>query len=154
MPTVAVARRECAWKRSRVARSSRRTGKRFVPDARLGSASVTEQRQNLARIVFAILLVCGLLAVSLWILLPFAAAIVWATTIVVATWPVLLKLERWFGGRRGLATTVLTLALVVIVVVPFLTALGAVVVNHDAIAERFEQLKTMEVPPPPGWVER
>ena len=43
------------------------------------------ERRDLAQIIFAILIICGLIGVSLWIVAPFMAAIVWAATIVVAT---------------------------------------------------------------------
>ncbi len=115
---------------------------------------MSERSPDLAQTVFATLIICGLLAISLWILAPFAAAIVWATTIVVATWPLLLTLQKWFGGRRGPATAVLTILLLLIVVGPFLAGLGTLLGNRDAIASRVEQLRTAEVPPPPAWVAR
>ncbi len=115
---------------------------------------MNDRRFDLPQIVFAILIICGLLAVSLWILAPFAAALVWATTIVVATWPVLLKLQSWFGGRRGPAVAVLTIALLLLVVVPFLAGLGTLLGHRDAIASRIEQLKTADIPPPPAWVAK
>ena len=95
---------------------------------------MNDRRFDLPQLVFAILIICGLLALSLWIVAPFAAALVWATTIVVATWPVLLKLQTLFGGRRGPATAVLTIALLLLVVVPFLAGLGTLLGNRDAIA--------------------
>jgi predicted PurR-regulated permease PerM len=115
---------------------------------------MSDSPPDLAKNVFAVLTVCGLLAVSLWVLAPFAAAIVWATTIVVATWPVLITLQKWFGGRRGPATAVMTILLLLIVVVPFLAALGTLVGNREAIVSRVEQLRTAAIPPPPGWVAR
>ncbi|HQR44496.1 MAG TPA: AI-2E family transporter YdiK [Thermoanaerobaculia bacterium] len=113
---------------------------------------MTDPRPDLPRIVFAILIICGLLTASLWVVAPFAAALVWATTIVVATWPLLLRLQRLFGGRRGPATAVLTLALLLLVVVPFLLALGTLLGNRDTIAIRVEQLRTAQLPPAPEWV--
>ncbi len=113
---------------------------------------MNDRRPDLPQIVFAILIICGLLALSLWIVAPFAMALVWATTIVVATWPVLLKLQKLFGGRRGPATAVLTIALLVVVAVPFLAGLGTLLENRDAIAAKVDALRTAEIPPPPAWV--
>lgn len=113
---------------------------------------MNDRRPDLPQIVFAILIICGLLALSLWIVAPFAAALVWATTIVVATWPVLLKLQKWFGGRRGPAVAVLTIALLLVVVVPFLAGLGTLLGNREAIAAGIDRFRTAEVPPPPSWV--
>ena len=115
---------------------------------------MNDRRPDLPQIVFAILIICGLLAAVLWILAPFAAALVWATTIVVATWPVLLKLQKLFGGRRGLATAVLTLALLLVVVVPFLAGLRTLLESRSAIVLKVDQLRTAEIPPPPSWVAK
>ena len=115
---------------------------------------MNDRRPDLPQLVFAILIICGLLALALWIVAPFAAALVWATTIVVATWPVLLKLQKLFGGRRGPATAVLTIGLLLVVVVPFLAGLGALLENRDAIAAKVDGLRTAEIPPPPAWVAR
>ena len=38
---------------------------------------------------------------SLWILRPFLPAVIWATMIVVATWPFLLRVQSMLGGRRS-----------------------------------------------------
>lgn len=115
---------------------------------------MTDPRPDLPQIVFATLIICGLLAAALWIVAPFAAALVWATTIVVATWPVLLKLQSWFGGRRGPAVAVLTIALLLLVVVPFLAGLGTLLKNREAIAAKVDGLRTASIPPPPPWVAR
>ena len=115
---------------------------------------MTERRPDLPQLVFAILIICGLLALSLWIVAPFAVALVWATTIVVATWPVLLKLQKIFGGRRGPATAVLTIVLLLVVVVPFLAGLGTLLENREAIAAKVDGLRTAEIPPPPSWIAK
>ena len=102
---------------------------------------MNDRRYDLAQVVFATLLICGLLAAALWVVAPFAAAIIWATTIVVATWPLLLKLQKMLGGRRGMATTVLTIALLLLVVVPFLAGFGALLKNREAIVMKVDQLR-------------
>jgi len=72
---------------------------------------MSDIRHDLTRNTLAILCMLGLIGVSLWVLLPFLAATVWATMIVVATWPWLLKLEERFGKRRLPAIAVMTLGL-------------------------------------------
>ena len=113
---------------------------------------MNDRRYDLAQVVFATLLICGLLAAALWVVAPFAAAIIWATTIVVATWPLLLKVQKMLGGKRGMATTFLTIALLLVVVVPFLAGFGALLKNREAIMIKVDQLRTAQVPPPPAWV--
>jgi predicted PurR-regulated permease PerM len=72
---------------------------------------MAEQKFDLTRDTLAIVFLFALIAASLWIMWPFLAAVVWATMIVVATWPILVKLQRWLLGRRWLAVTGMTLLL-------------------------------------------
>lgn len=100
----------------------------------------------------AFLSILALIAASLYILRPFLGAAVWGATIVVATWPVLVKLERWLWGRRGLAVTVLSLALLGLLVIPFLISVGAIAGNAEEITAWVGSLATATVPPLPQWV--
>ena len=70
-----------------------------------------EIRHDLTRTVLAILCIVGLIAASFVVVRPFLGALVWATTLVIATWPLMLRLQAALGGRRGLAVTLMTLAL-------------------------------------------
>jgi predicted PurR-regulated permease PerM len=113
---------------------------------------MAEQKFDLTRDTLAIVFLFALIAASIWILWPFLAAIVWATMIVVATWPFLLKLQGWMQGRRWLAVTGMTLLLLAVFVVPFSFAVGALVQNFGEIASWMTMLSTLTLPQPPDWV--
>jgi len=113
---------------------------------------MAETNRDLTRTVLAVLFIAGLIISSFWILRPFLGAIVWAATIVVATWPVMLALQARLWGKRGLAVTVMTLALLSVLIVPFSLAVGAIVANVDEIVARAKSLATLKVPPTPAWV--
>jgi len=49
-------------------------------------------QNDLTRMTLAILCMLVLIAASFWVLRPFLAAAVWATMIVVATWPLFKSL--------------------------------------------------------------
>ena len=90
---------------------------------------------DLARTTFQLLALGILIASSFWIVRPFLVALTWAITIVVATWPVLLRAQAWLGGRRSLAVTVMTIALLLILVVPLYFGIGAIVENAKDLAD-------------------
>ena len=109
--------------------------------------------QDITRTVFAVLFIGGLIAGSLWILWPFLPAVIWATMIVVATWPVLLRVQGWLWGRRWLAVAVMTCLLLLVLVVPLSLAIGTIVANADVIAGWAGVLSTVKLSQPPAWVE-
>jgi predicted PurR-regulated permease PerM len=112
----------------------------------------TQIQSDLTRTVLVILIIAILISGSLWTLLPFLSAIIWATTIVVATWPMLLNLERWMGGRRGAATAFMTIVMLAVFIVPFALAVAVLV---DAAVSSTELLKSVTsegFPPAPAWL--
>jgi len=113
---------------------------------------MAERQFDLTRDTLAVVFLFALIAASVWILWPFLAAAVWATMIVVATWPMLLTLQRWLLGRRWLAVTVMTLLLLAILVLPFSLAIGAVMEHFKAISAWTTSLANFTPPPPPDWL--
>ncbi len=113
----------------------------------------TRASSDLARTTFQLLALGALIATSFWIVRPFLVALAWATMIAVATWPVLLHIQAWLGGRRSLAVTVMTIALLLILVVPLYFGITAIVENAKRIADWSQSLATFTVPQLPGWVE-
>ena len=110
--------------------------------------------RDLTRTTLAVLFITALIGASFWILRPFLAASVWATMIVVATWPLMLRVQRWLGNRRALAVSVMTAVLLLVYVVPFMLAVGTVLDQADRIAGWADTLATVQLPRPPEAVHR
>ncbi|HJS59487.1 MAG TPA: AI-2E family transporter YdiK [Vicinamibacteria bacterium] len=109
-------------------------------------------RGDLTRNTLAVLFIVGLMVACFWVLRPFLPSIVWATTIVVATWPVMRGVERRLRGHRSLAVATMTLAMVLVFVIPLALALGALLSNTEVIASWVRALPTLELPPAPEWL--
>jgi predicted PurR-regulated permease PerM len=107
---------------------------------------------ELTRTTLGVLFVGALIAGSLWILWPFLPAVVWATTLVVATWPIMLRVQRRLWNKRGLAVAVMTVALLLIFVLPFWLAIATITRHFDRIAGWAELLPHFHLPPPPHWL--
>ena len=111
-------------------------------------------QQELTRTVLAVLAIGILIAASFWILRPFLVAGVWATMIVVATWPLMLAVQKRLWGRRVLAVIVMTVVMLLVLVIPLALAIGTIVSNADTIVRWTATLANASVPPPPDWVGR
>jgi predicted PurR-regulated permease PerM len=113
---------------------------------------MTVQSFDLTRITLAVLFIGGLIAASFWIVQPFLPAIVWATAIVVASWPLMREVQRRLWNRRALAVAVMTIVLLLVLIVPLAMAIITIVDNADKIAGWVTSLATMKLPPPPAGV--
>ena len=111
-----------------------------------------EGRSDLTRTTLAVLFVAGLIAACFWILRPFLPAVIWATTLVVATWPVMLRVQQRLWNRRALAVAVMTVALLLVFVVPFWLAITTIIDNFDRIVEWGTSLGSFKLPLPPEWL--
>jgi predicted PurR-regulated permease PerM len=114
----------------------------------------TPVTMDLPRTMLGVLAIGMLIAASFWILLPFLTAILWATTIVITTWPVLLGLQARLRGKRGLAVTVMTVLLLLVIIVPFSLAVATIAGKADDISTLGKSLSGFSIPSPPGWLDR
>ena len=113
---------------------------------------MAEPRRDLTLTVLAVASLIGLLGASLWILRPFLGALAWATMIVVATWPLMLRVEKAVGNRRWIAVTIMSLIPLVLVIVPLTAAIRTLVVNANTIGDWIKDLSEVTVPAPPHWL--
>ncbi len=111
-----------------------------------------EKRADLARTTLGVLFIGGLTVASLWILQPFLGAFIWATMVVVATWPLLRSVELHLGGRRGLAVTVMTLVVMLVFLLPVIAAIGLIAKYADDAARWAMHIVQQPLPQPPGWL--
>jgi predicted PurR-regulated permease PerM len=109
---------------------------------------------DLPRITLQVLAIGVMTAASVWVMRPFVPAVVWATMIVIATWPILLAVQARLGGRRGWAVAVMVVALTALLVVPIWLGISTIAENSDRMGQFIHSLATEGLPPPPGWLER
>jgi predicted PurR-regulated permease PerM len=124
-----------------------------LPNRRLieGLSMPPPGSRDLVRIVLGVLLIVVLIGATLWILSPFLPAVIWATMIVVATWPLLLRVQSALGGRRSLAAAAMIALLLVIVAVPLAVAVSTLVQQAARLAD--VKVAELRIPPPPGWIQ-
>jgi predicted PurR-regulated permease PerM len=109
---------------------------------------------DLTRVVLGVMFLLLLIAASLWVLRPFLPALVWATMVVIATWPLMRAVQARLGGRRGPAVAVMTTLFLLVFVVPLWSALSVILQHTDEVAAMSKSLATLKFPPPPDWLNR
>jgi predicted PurR-regulated permease PerM len=113
--------------------------------------TVQPQQRDLAQTTLLVLLIGVMIAGTFWVMRAFLPMIIWATTIVVATWPVLLRFERWFGNRRGWAVAVMTVLLLTLFIMPIAAALIAIVDHLPQLQELVARVRDVGLAPAPAW---
>ena len=114
----------------------------------------SETSPDITRIVLFVLVLGILLAGTAWTLLPFLSGGIWATTIAVATWPALLRVQRFTGGRRWLAVVIMSALVLLVLIVPFALAISALVDAAHRSPTVMQDFLTHGLGEPPAWLEK
>jgi predicted PurR-regulated permease PerM len=107
---------------------------------------------DLTRIVLGVMTIGGLVLASFWVVKPFLLAAVWATMIVVSTWPTLLAVQARLWGRRSLAVLVMTAVMLMLIVGPIAIAVIGVAERTDKIVTWSRSAADFLMAGPPDWV--
>ena len=75
-------------------------------------------RRDIPHTILSVLFICLLITSTFWILRPFLVSIVWGSIVVIATWPVLERLQKRVANKRALAVSLMAAALLLIVLAP------------------------------------
>ncbi|MFZ9677938.1 MAG: AI-2E family transporter YdiK [Quisquiliibacterium sp.] len=110
-------------------------------------------QREVTRTLLAVLSIGALIIAAFWVLRPFLSSIIWASTLVIATWPVMIGVQRRFKGRRTPAIAVMMMLMLLLFVLPFWLAIGTVAENITKIGEWGALLQGWKVPPPPAFLE-
>src|SRR5690349_9790717 len=111
--------------------------------------------QEIGQVTLTVLFIGGMLLGTFWILQPFLPALLWATTLVLATWPTMLRIQHYAGNRRYVAVVVMTAAILLVFIAPLFMAIGTVATNIDVIRDLSSKVvTTMDVPSLPDWFSR
>jgi predicted PurR-regulated permease PerM len=109
-------------------------------------------RRDLAQTTLGVLFIVMLIFASFWIIRPFLVPLIWAAMIVIATWPLMLRIEAAFGRRRWLAVVFMSVSMLLVFVVPFWIAVSTITEYSDNIQQWARALKDISLPLPPDWV--
>ncbi|MFT3735456.1 MAG: AI-2E family transporter YdiK [Rhodocyclaceae bacterium] len=107
---------------------------------------------ELTRILIAIGLLGLLLVGCFWVLRPFLPGLLWGSMIVVASWPLMLRLQTLLGGRRMLAVAGMTTGLVLCVVLPLLMSVMTLINNAGELVDWVSTLREGGLSTPPDWL--
>jgi predicted PurR-regulated permease PerM len=109
---------------------------------------------DITHMTLSVLFIAVLIVSSFWVMRPFLMALVWASVIVVATWPVFEKLEKRLGGKRGLAVAAMAVMILLMILIPITLTIVTILGNVENISAQVRSLSTLSLSAPPEWVSR
>lgn len=109
-------------------------------------------QSDFMRYIISTVVIALLIAISIWVLLPFFAAGVWAAMIVVATWPWFMKLDRQVGNRRYLSVSMMTIGMLTFLVVPLWLSITTIVQHSGQVIDFGKSLASNGFPEAPSWL--
>ena len=96
-----------------------------------------------------------LVAVGCWIVLrPFVTSLLWASVLVISTWPANRVLTKWMRGHRTPAALVMTLGITLLLLVPSVFIVMTLGENVNQFASATMKWLDTGPPAPPGWLEK
>jgi predicted PurR-regulated permease PerM len=111
-------------------------------------------QRNLITRVLALVALGALIVGALVVLKPFFAAGLFAVVFVLATWPLFELLRKRARLSNGWAATVLTLAVLLLVVLPFAWLVHSLIERGPDWAAAARSWFANGLPPPPAWLAR
>jgi predicted PurR-regulated permease PerM len=89
-----------------------------------------------------------------YVIRPFLSALVWAFILCCATWPVFTRVRRLTGGRAGVASMLMTLAIALVLLAPFVVVGVSLADNARQLIDAGRRFAAEGPPDPPAWVGR
>ncbi|TCV99732.1 AI-2E family transporter YdiK [Biostraticola tofi] len=93
------------------------------------------QLLDLPRMLFSVTFIALMAIACFWVVQPFILGFAWASMVVIATWPLLIKIQAILWGRRSLAVLVMTLLLLLLFVLPVSILVSSIVENSTPLLD-------------------
>ena len=103
------------------------------------------QSRDVPQVMLSVLFLALMIVACLWIVQPFILGFAWAGTVVIATWPVLIRVQRILFGRRSLAVLAMTIMLTLLFIIPVALLVNSLV---DTSGPVIGAITSGEITPP------
>lgn len=107
--------------------------------------SFQPQSRDVPQVMLSVLFLALMIIACLWIVQPFILGFAWAGTVVIATWPVLLGVQKVLFGRRSLAVLAMTFLLILVFIIPVALLVNSLVDNSGPV---IQAISSGEMTPP------
>ncbi len=108
--------------------------------------NLPNKNYDLPQIMFGVLFIALMTIASIWVVKPFILGFAWAGMIVIATWPVMIRIQSLLWGKRILAVMVMTILLILLFVLPIALLISSAVENGAPLAKLASNPSLLHLP--------
>ncbi|WP_213989648.1 AI-2E family transporter YdiK [Sodalis sp. dw_96] len=101
---------------------------------------------DLPRMLFSVAFLALMSLACFWVVQPFILGFAWASMVVIATWPLLIRLQTLFWGRRSLAVLAMTVLLLLLIVLPVSFLVSSLIDNSAPLLAWATQPNRLTLP--------
>ncbi|WP_145553629.1 AI-2E family transporter YdiK [Yersinia bercovieri] len=105
-----------------------------------------QRRLDLPKLMFGVIFILIMIIASFWVVQPFIMGFAWAGMVVIATWPLLIRLQKILWGKRWLAALIMTLLLVLLFVIPIALLVSSLVQNSGPLIQWASSPSNLRMP--------
>ncbi|QCI24780.1 AI-2E family transporter YdiK [Buchnera aphidicola (Rhopalosiphum padi)] len=86
-----------------------------------------KEKMDLSQFILSLIFIIAISATSFLIIRPFILGFSWASMIVIATWPLMLKMQKFLGGKRLIAVISMIVILLLLFIIPIVFLVNSLI---------------------------
>lgn len=103
------------------------------------------KQMDLSQSILSMIFIISMSVVSFLVLHPFILGFSWASMIVIATWPIMLKIQNLLWGKRFLAVATMIIILLLLFIIPVFFVVNSLIATSIPLIHWFSS-NTLEFP--------
>lgn len=103
------------------------------------------EKMDLSQFILSLIFIITISVTSFLIIKPFILGFSWASMIVIATWPLMLKMQKFLGGKRLIAVISMIITLLLLFIVPIVFLVNSLIKTSIPLIHWFRS-NTLEFP--------
>jgi len=104
-----------------------------------------KDKMDLSQSILSMIFIISMGIISFLVIHPFILGFSWASMIVIATWPLMLKIQKFLGGNRTLAVLIMIIIILLLFIIPVFFLVNSLIATSIPLIHWFSS-NTLEFP--------
>jgi len=104
-----------------------------------------KDKMDLSQSILSMIFITSMGIISFLVIQPFLLGFSWASMIVIATWPLMLKIQKFLGGNRSLSVLIMIVIILLLFIIPVFFLVNSLIATSIPLIHWFSS-NTLEFP--------